>query len=131
MLIDYGCGAPLSNERLLLEYGFVLEELNHDQLELPFGAIAIGIAALQAAANKGGTVGEAADEGSRDDDVEAMLLGSRQQALLAQLGDVERTGLVFGVDGRSVAERFETAKRSKLSKTALRDASKMSKTAEG
>ena len=90
MLIDYGCGAGLSNERLLLEYGFVLRELSDDSLALPFGAIAVGLAA----------VAEAEDEDEDELGEEAAaLLGVEQQRLLAQLGDVEESGLRFEADG--------------------------------
>ena len=90
MLIDYGCGAGLSNERLLLEYGFVLRELSDDSLALPFGAIAVGLAA----------VAEAEDEDEDELGEEAAaLLGVEQQRLLAQLGDVEEAGLRFEADG--------------------------------
>ncbi|KAL1522519.1 hypothetical protein AB1Y20_017506 [Prymnesium parvum] len=96
--IDYGAGAVLSNERLLLEYGFVLplDEHPHDTLELPFGAIAVGVAAV-------GAQKEAASE------EEALKLLLAQQRLLAQLGDVEAGGLVFDVQGSPANGTFALA----------------------
>ena len=86
LLIDYGHGASLSNERLLLEYGFVLKGAGHanaeDSLELPFGAVAVGLAAVQEAAAAFAPAGGEADDAADD-----ALLGARQQALLSQLGD--------------------------------------------
>ena len=93
VLIDYGYGTPLSNERLLLEYGFVLPspaELPDDTLELPFGAIAVGLGAVEAA-----EAAEAAGVAAEDDEA----LAVRQQTLLGQLGDVEAAGLTFTADG--------------------------------
>ena len=37
--VDYGRGRPLDNERLLLEYGFILPELEHDRTELLLAAV--------------------------------------------------------------------------------------------
>ena len=101
VLVDYGCGAPLCNERLLLEYGFVLRPHPHDRLVLPLGAIAVGLAAVAAAEEE-----DAGGEGDEDGgEAEAAALGAAQQRLLAQLGDVEAAGLSFGADG---APRDET-----------------------
>ena len=93
VLVDYGFGKHLSNERLLLEYGFVLPLDVHQRetCELPFGAIAVGLAAVQAAA----TAEE--EQPLSNDLVDA--LGRRQQALLSQLGDVEAAGLAFDAEG--------------------------------
>ena len=108
VLIDYGCGAPLSNERLLLEYGFVLRPHPHDRLVLPLGAIAVGLAAV-AAVEEDDTGGEDDEQSSEDGGedggaAEAAALGAAQQRLLAQLGDVEAAGLSFGADGAPLDE---------------------------
>ena len=86
VLIDYGFGSPISNERLLLEYGFVLDPHPHDTLTLPFGAIAVGLQQLE----DGAPIAEG-------DDADALAM--RQQALLSKLGDVEEAGLVFEASG--------------------------------
>ena len=90
--MDYGHGSPLTNERLLLEYGFVLPGLEADTLELPFGAISIGI---QAALEAGG-----AEEAEELEEEEVEELSLRQQELLSTLGDIESVGLRFNSDGR-------------------------------
>lgn len=105
VLIDYGSGTPLTNERLLLEYGFVLppDHGSLDSLELPFGAIAIGMQAIAGAEGEASAVGAAdggagaAEATTSDGDHRILLL--RQQQLLAELGDIERAGLVFAADG--------------------------------
>ena len=117
VLIDYGCGAPLSNERLLLEYGFVLRPHPHDRLVLPLGAIAVGLAAVAAAEEEEarGEDREQSDEGGGEDGgedggaAEAAALGAAQQRLLAQLGDVEAAGLAFGADGTPLDETLALA----------------------
>lgn len=98
LLIDYGNGATLSNEQLLLEYGFVLPGLRGDTVELPFGAVAVGLRAIGEEGEEEEEVGEGAGEG-REEEEEEGVLASRQATLLAQLGDVEAAGLVFGHDG--------------------------------
>ena len=105
VLVDYGCGAPLSNERLLLEYGFVLRPHPHDRLVLPLGAIAVGLAAV-AAAEEDDAGGEGDEDGGA---AEAAALGAAQQRLLAQLGDVEAAGLSFGADGAPLDETLALA----------------------
>ena len=105
VLIDYGSGTPLTNERLLLEYGFVLppDRGSSDSLELPFGAIAIGMQAIAGAEGEASAVGAAdggagaAEATTSEGDHRILLL--RQQQLLAELGDIERAGLVFAADG--------------------------------
>lgn len=105
VLIDYGSGTPLTNERLLLEYGFVLppDHGTSDSLELPFGAIAIGMQAIAGAEGEASAVGAAdggagaAEATTSEGDHRILLL--RQQQLLAELGDIERAGLVFAADG--------------------------------
>jgi len=105
VLIDYGSGTPLTNERLLLEYGFVLppDRGSLDSLELPFGAIAIGMQAIAGAEGEASAVGAAdggagaAEATTSEGDHRILLL--RQQQLLAELGDIERAGLVFAADG--------------------------------
>ena len=104
VLIDYGSGTPLTNERLLLEYGFVLppDSDSSDSLELPLGAIAIGMQALAAAEDEASAVGAAdggagAAEATTSEGDRILLL--RQQQLLAELGDIEHAGLVFAADG--------------------------------
>ena len=90
VLIDYGCGASLSGERLLLEYGFTLPgDETSDSVNLPFGAIAIGLGAVESTA-------DGASQPSAED---AVALGTRQQLLLAELGDIETAGLTFEADG--------------------------------
>jgi hypothetical protein len=105
VLIDYGSGTPLTNERLLLEYGFVLppDRGSLDSLELPFGAIAVGMQAIAGAEGEASAVGAAdggagaAEATTSEGDHRILLL--RQQQLLAELGDIERAGLVFAADG--------------------------------
>ena len=104
VLIDYGSGTPLTNERLLLEYGFVLppDSGSSDSLELPLGAIAIGMQALAAAEDEASAVGAAdggagAAEATTSEGDRILLL--RQEQLLAELGDIEHAGLVFAADG--------------------------------
>ena len=50
LTICYGHGNALTNERLLLEYGFTLDDNPGDDFRLPFGAVAIG---LQVGGNQG------------------------------------------------------------------------------
>jgi len=91
VLIDYGSGTPLTNERLLLEYGFVLppDRGSLDSLELPFGAIAIGMQAIAGAEGEASAVGAAdggagaAEATTSEGDHRILLL--RQQQLLAEL----------------------------------------------
>ena len=103
ILCDYNGGSPLSNERLLLEYGFVLKDRHDDELNLPFGAIAVG---LEAAAN-------AYDEDAKSpsDAAEEAFGGVNyhQARLLRQLGDVESSGLVFLATGKPSPATFALA----------------------
>ena len=71
-----------------------------DTLELPFGAIAVGLAAV-AAAEEAQAVGSEAATGGQEAEEEARVvaLAERQQTLLAQLGDVESAPLAFDAAG--------------------------------
>lgn len=109
VLVDYGSGKALSNERLLLEYGFTLEDHPHDTLELPFGAILVGLAAVEDA-GPGGESGTGRSAASAEkDESELDKLAARQQALLAELGDVEEAGIVFHGDGTPADETYAVA----------------------
>ena len=46
VLTDYGGGQPLTNERLLLEYGFALADNADDAVTLPVASLAVGLQAL-------------------------------------------------------------------------------------
>ena len=112
LFIDYGSGEALTNERLLLEYGFTLEDHPHDTLELPFGAIMVGLAAVEDAETGGdGARGTADPSLALEDGGQGELarLAARQQALLAEIGDLEETGIVFQADGAPTDETLAAA----------------------
>jgi hypothetical protein len=88
VLIDYGGGKSLSNERLLLEYGFVLPDLATDELALEFGAIAFGLNAVAASAEEART-----ETPTKLSEAEAGELSLHVARLLPLLGDVENEGL--------------------------------------
>ena len=86
MFIDYGSGEALTNERLLLEYGFTLEDHPHDTLELPFGVM-VGLAVEDAETGGDGARGTADPSLALEDGGQGELarLAARQQAPLAEL----------------------------------------------
>ena len=103
VLIDYGHGKEYCNERLLLEYGFVIEDIPGDRLNLPLGAIAVGLSAAVQAAEKAEAAAAADSNGRgasvRELEVDEEELGGHQARLLSELGDVDAAGLVFHRDG--------------------------------
>ena len=80
--------SPLTNERLLLEYGFIMATPNNlgDSLNLPFGAIAIGLQRLEDMDS-----GDAITDDDGVGDKQALLLG----ACLESAGGMDRAELVF------------------------------------
>ena len=86
VLTDYGGGQPLTNERLLLEYGFALEDNADDAVTLPVASLAVGLQAV-------------ADGADRTPE-EAEALGAMQTELLRAGGvDLAEASLEFGTDG--------------------------------
>ena len=81
--VDYSYGKGLSNERLLLEYGFCLPDNPHDELVLPLEAIAVGLDTYR---REGGGGGGEGDEQSTGAEEEAAALGNIQAQLLGTIG---------------------------------------------
>ena len=80
-----------------------MEEIPGDRLNLPLGAIAVGLSAAVQAAEKAEAAAAADGNGRgasvRELEVDEEELGGHQARLLSELGDVDAAGLVFHGDG--------------------------------